>query len=205
MLSIPHGLAIFSPPFPYGPWAGGEEIDRDIPFRMDYSKISYSLHFIQLLVSVFIPIYCKRKLLWSWLSMTWISESSEFFYEPFCCYIPLVEHVFFPPLGSCLYSVRFLNIQTMFRDGFHLTEWALNSTSKYICTLTMFVPLRYYILHEATVEDQRFCSWVCGYYSPLTACRVPSSILYTSQEGWRFLDGANSHSRFSMCKCYLRA
>ena len=47
------------------PW--GEEFDGDIPFRAEFSDVSGSLHRVWLWVSVFVPIYSRRKFLWWWL------------------------------------------------------------------------------------------------------------------------------------------
>ena len=44
------------------PWWGS--LDGDIPFKTEYSKVLYSLHIVQVLGSVLIPIYCMMKLLW---------------------------------------------------------------------------------------------------------------------------------------------
>lgn len=50
-----------------GPW--GERVDGDIQFRNQFSMVSHSGHIIRRLwVSMFVPICCRRKLLWWWLS-----------------------------------------------------------------------------------------------------------------------------------------
>ena len=57
----PSPLSVSSPAEPPEPW--GEGFDKDIPFRTDYPKISYSLHTIPLWTSVWIIIYCSVNLL----------------------------------------------------------------------------------------------------------------------------------------------
>ena len=59
-------------PKPLGKW-----FDEDLPLRSEYSTICHSLHIAQLWVSVFIPIYCRRKHLWWWLSRTLIYGPSK--------------------------------------------------------------------------------------------------------------------------------
>lgn len=61
-------LTIFPPPLPHIPWAL-EGFDKDIPFEDKCSKVSHSLHIVQLWVCL-VPIYCKKQLLWWWLSGT---------------------------------------------------------------------------------------------------------------------------------------
>lgn len=119
------------------------------------------------------------------------SESNGIFYESFLLLHSVSRTSIFFPLGSWSIHCQVPEHPNNRKHGFHLNEWALYSTSKWLVTLAMFVPLHYCISCEATVADQRFCR-VCGYYSPLTAFRIPSSILYTIQEGWRLWDGANS-------------
>lgn len=46
-------------------------------FKTDCSKVSPSLHIVQLWVSVFVPIYCRRGLLCRWLSETLICKYSR--------------------------------------------------------------------------------------------------------------------------------
>lgn len=50
-----------------------ERINGDIPFRME----CYTLHIIRLWVSVFVLIYCRRKLLWCYLRETLVYEKSR--------------------------------------------------------------------------------------------------------------------------------
>lgn len=52
VISIPTGSFHLS----LEPWWEGFE--EDISFRAEYSKVSHSLHLVQLWVSVFIPVYC---------------------------------------------------------------------------------------------------------------------------------------------------
>lgn len=54
----------------------GERLDEDIPFRVECSKISHSLHTAQLWVSVLTTVYYRRKLLWWWPSETLIYRYS---------------------------------------------------------------------------------------------------------------------------------
>jgi hypothetical protein len=54
------------------PW--GKGLDRDIRFKAKYCKVFHSLYIVWLWVSVFVPIYCGRKLLWWLLSKRLIYE-----------------------------------------------------------------------------------------------------------------------------------
>jgi hypothetical protein len=45
-----------------------EGFDGDVPFRSEWSKVSNSLNNVWLWISFFVPICCKRKLLWWWLN-----------------------------------------------------------------------------------------------------------------------------------------
>lgn len=78
-------------------------------FKTERSRVSPPLHMVQLWVFVFVPIHCRRELLWWWLSKTLVCECSRMLLGVFYCYIPLAEQwylVFLQVHGlSCL---RFL-------------------------------------------------------------------------------------------------
>lgn len=97
----------------------------------------------------------------------------------------LLQNFFFFPLGPWPIQCQVPEHPSNVRNGFHLTEQALNSIREWLATLTMFVLLYYCILPEATSVHQQVYSWVSVYCSPLIACRVSSRILYTSQQVWR--------------------
>lgn len=70
-----HSFCLVFDSFPE-PWVNG--FDGDTPFRANCSKVwSHSLHNFWQWVSVFVPICCKRKLLWWWLSKVLIYEYSR--------------------------------------------------------------------------------------------------------------------------------
>ena len=46
----------------------GEQLDGEFPFRNAFFKIFHYLNTAQLWISVFIPIYWRKKFLWWWLS-----------------------------------------------------------------------------------------------------------------------------------------
>lgn len=50
----------FPPPPQHRPW--GEGRDKDIQCRVEYAKVSHSLHIVQLGISVLIAIYSKKQL-----------------------------------------------------------------------------------------------------------------------------------------------
>jgi hypothetical protein len=57
----------------------GQGFGWDSPVRTEWFKgsLSYFLLIVQLWVCVFVPVYCKRKLLWWWLSKTLTYEFSR--------------------------------------------------------------------------------------------------------------------------------
>lgn len=59
------------------PWTYGEGFNGDIPFRTECFKTSRSLYIVQLWLKVFVPIYCRRRLLSWWLSKSVIYEYSR--------------------------------------------------------------------------------------------------------------------------------
>lgn len=64
VLSIPSGL--FTLPLLFGvPWLLREGFDEDISFRAECPRY-LTLHKIWLMVSGFVPIYVRRRLLWQW-------------------------------------------------------------------------------------------------------------------------------------------
>lgn len=48
------------------PWLEG--IDKDISFKAEFSKVSHILNSIKLLISMLVPIYCNKDLLWCGLN-----------------------------------------------------------------------------------------------------------------------------------------
>ncbi|KAL6034723.1 hypothetical protein STEG23_001702, partial [Scotinomys teguina] len=56
-------------------------LDEDIPFKTKCSIVSYSLYIVQLWVSAFVPIYCRKKLLRRGLSKALIYGYSRSFYS----------------------------------------------------------------------------------------------------------------------------
>jgi hypothetical protein len=55
----------------------GEKFDGDIPFKTQCYKVSYSLHIVQLWITIFVPISCRMKLLWWHLRNTLIYEHGK--------------------------------------------------------------------------------------------------------------------------------
>lgn len=71
-----------------------EGLAADIPLKAECSMVLHSLYTAQRLVSEFVPIYCKRKLLWWWLSKALIFEQNRITFKncfhgsvPFLTYV----------------------------------------------------------------------------------------------------------------------
>jgi hypothetical protein len=121
------------------PWVEG--CDRDIPFRAECSKVSHSLHIIWLWVSIFIPIYCRRKLLWWWLSKTLIYEYSRMSLGVtllLCSFSRMV--VLGIPPGPWDSQCQVFGHLSSIWNGLYLVEWVLNQFRYWLVTSTRFVP-----------------------------------------------------------------
>lgn len=105
------------------PW--GEWFNEDIPFRIECSKVSYSLHILHFCVSASVPIDYK-KLLWWWLSEKLIYVNSRMSSGIILCvcvsFLPwLQNHSTWFFLGPVTYSFRFLT--TLAVTGMNSISW----------------------------------------------------------------------------------
>lgn len=132
-------------------WALRGGILGDISLKAVYSKVAVSLHEVWMLVSVFGPICCKRKLLWWWLTKTSIYEYSiislkniaQFLLSYLILYIFI--HLFKQVLLAFSYvsGIFFLILSHTSSSWYrlHLLEWALCQIRRLLFTPTRFVPI----------------------------------------------------------------
>lgn len=170
-------FASSSIPFP-DPW--GEEFDGDISFRAEYSKVSHSLHYVWLWVAVFVPICCRRKIACWWLSkapMYVFSRIPLGVISLLCFFSRTVTSGFSPGPWS-----QVLGHQSSIGCRFHLMVWTLNSISYWLFTPTAFhYQYTRVSCRQVSTVDQRVCTWVGVYLSPLVVCRVTFSNMDISQ------------------------
>lgn len=51
----------------------------------------------------------------------------------------------------------------------------------------MIEQLKILIMQEDHHYRSKVCSWLCGYFSPFVSCRLPSSAMNTSPQGFYFV------------------
>lgn len=135
-----------------GPELWGKEFDRDALFRAKCFKIFleyvFSLYNVWLCVSIFVPVYCRKKLFWWWLNKLLIYEYSiislrvilwlPFFFFFFLFLRPVLLSFI---LGPWAIWSQILNLPGSVRYEFHLVDWALNKISFWLIISSRFVPL----------------------------------------------------------------
>lgn len=159
MPSDSHSLsASSSVRFP-GLWREG--FAGDTPFRCECSKLS---HFTCILsgyewVSGFVSIYCRRRLLWSWLGKALIYELANSFY----CHVPfligLESVTFAQPLISpilCFCLVGWLALCMCVGRGICLRKPSFDERNNLCCTVTVHRNL--YIEQAQNVTE--FCMFL---------------------------------------------
>jgi hypothetical protein len=156
------------------PESWGEGLDEDNRIWAECFLLSCSRHIAWLWVSVFVPIFCRRKLLWRWLNKALIyNHDRTLLGVILLLYSSSRTLVFGSPLGV-----------------WHIWSQILG----HLCSVWVWLPsygvglgwlLPESVCHYGTCiscrqvrnVDQRVCSWVCVYLSPLVAPRDPSSTI----------------------------
>ena len=156
------------------PESWGEGLDEDNRIWAECFLLSCSRHIAWLWVSVFVPIFCRRKLLWRWLNKALIYNHDRTL------------------LGVILLLYSFSRTIVF---GSPLGVWHIwSQILGHLCSVWVWLPsygvglgwlLPESVCHYGTCiscrqvrnVDQRVCSWVCVYLSPLVAPRDPSSTI----------------------------
>lgn len=116
-------FASSSAEFP-GPW--GEGYEGDISFKAEYSKVSYSLHIVNLWLVVLVLISCERKIIWWYPRKALIYKYTWVSLVVYVVIFFLKTVVFAFPLGLCLIWSPVLGHSSRVSYGFHLVQRALN-------------------------------------------------------------------------------
>lgn len=104
----------------------GEGFDGDIPFRTECFKVSYSLHHVWLWESAFVPVCCRRELLWWCLSKALIYGYSRMSFRVILSLYFFRPVVFGFSLGPwAVYSLVF-GYSSSVRCAWHLAEWGFS-------------------------------------------------------------------------------